>query len=68
MMTACIWDKDRDTITHYENVRLCAAGVLITLDAGTPDYAEVLIPYGSGRIHEVFSETPGEIGLELGSG
>lgn len=62
MMQASIWNKNHtDTTTHQ--VRLHQAGVVIIPASGAD---EVFVPFGSGRVHEVFGGLPGEISLVLG--
>lgn len=59
-LNASIWNKHHDSTAGYTDVRLCPAGVILTV----ANHTEVLVPWH--RVHEVFSHTPGEIALEIG--
>lgn len=61
-MSATIWNKNHTETNEYTDVSLCPAGVIISAGLHT----QILVPFASGRVHEVFSYTPGEIALELG--
>jgi hypothetical protein len=61
---ADIWNLHRsDTIRRQ--VQLLPQGVVVIPEKGC---AEVFIPFGSGRIHEVYPDPPlaGALSLELG--
>lgn len=54
-------DDTTGTAVEYTDVSLTSVGVMITVDRGSPDELEVLIPFGSGRVLEVFPDKAGEL-------
>lgn len=62
MFKAAVWNKHH-TDTNTFNVQLLPQGIVIIPDAGAD---EIFIPFGSGRIHEVYGGLPGEASLILG--
>jgi hypothetical protein len=62
MLNALIQDTSRTgTNELYTDVTLTQVGVMITVDRGSPDELEVLIPFGSGRVLEVSPDRAGEL-------
>lgn len=65
MLKAQIWNIDRTTLITYDDAEITSVGVIIKEDVGEPYEIEILIPFGSGRVEEVFADTPGALREEF---